>query len=458
MEQTTTIRSKLDEYIRREGVTLQKLAENSNINPGTLSAIMRANRPIAMRQLDNLTAGMGLQKGTFYDLYVNECLIDYIPNWRRLRPFLYQCAELNKLKCIERVTTHIVDNLAYVPLLFETAEDFFAMKKYSAARILYACVAETERYQHSERLALCQYRLFTMSIDLDQQANLRAAVSFEGYVDRLCEEDQLDALRQLANVYYALRLWKKVHDLGVEMGKKAQILYSFKTRKRNKEQSKKTDRPIFVYILYSYLLQGAVFAENQEYEHALYYTNLYADMSWVTINDEVDELHKKRFEKWAQANTYMYKMMSGDISTLPNYIKFMRKNENEVLIAIMRIIEAANRYNYDVDYVLDEFDNAIQKLMQTSTYNILLNEFRYIKLYSELAIYNFRKNRQEAGIQATLVCLKSAVKNNSIETVIICVGLFEKNRHYASPKDIDHYQYLIEEVQKVNEETHYGYS
>lgn len=271
MDQSTTIRSELDRYITNKGITLQRLAENSNINPGTLSAIMRANRPIAMRQLDNLTAGMGLQNGTLYDLYVNECLIDHNPNWRRLRPFLYQCAELNKLECIERVTAHIVDNLAYVPLLFETAEDFFAMKKYSAARILYECVAETERYQHSERLALCQYRLFTMSIGLDQQANLRAAVSFERYVERLSEEDQLDALRQLANVYYALRLWKKVNDFGIEMGKKAHILYSFKNNKKHRDQVKKTARPLYVYIVYSYLLQGAVLAENRDYEQALYY-------------------------------------------------------------------------------------------------------------------------------------------------------------------------------------------
>lgn len=452
MKHPATIRSTIEEYIINEKITLQRLAENSKINPGTLSAILRANRPIAMKQLDNLTSGMGLPEGELYHLYVNECLIDHLPNWRRLSPFIYRCAELNKWEYIEQITSHISDNTAYVPLLFETAEDLFGKKKYAAARILYKSVAETERYQHSERLAVCQYRLFVMSIGLDQQANLRAAVAFERYVDRLCEEDQLDALRQLANVYYALRQWKKVHDFALEMGKKAQILYSFKTKKTRKETLKKTDRPLFAYIVYSYLLQGAVLMENHNYEQALYYASLYADLSWVTIKDEADQYYKLRFERWAEANTYMYKIMSGDMSVLPSYIAFMKQNKNEVLIAIMRIMEAANRYDYDVDHVLDQFDEDIQELLSTSSYNPLLNEFRYTKLHSELAIYYFRNNRQAKGIQATLVCLHSAVRNNSIETVIVCVGLFEKHREFASSEEIGQYQHLIEEVQKNNEE------
>lgn len=456
MNQTTTIRSKLEGYIKSEGVTLQRLAENSSINPGTLSAILHANRPIAMRQLDNLTAGMGLPEGDLYEMYVTECLIDHTPNWRRLRPFLYRCAELDKLHCIERVVSHIMDNLAYVPLLFEAAEELFGQGKHEAARILYESVAESERYQHSERLAVCQYRLFMMSIGLDQQANLRAAVIFEGYVDRLCEEDQLEALWQLANVYYSLRQWRKVHDFGIQLGEKALILHSFRKGKRHKEQLKITERPIFSYIFYSYLLQGSVCSENRNYEQALYFANLYGDTSWVNISDEKDEYYKNRFETWAKANSCMYKIMSGDFSALPNYLEFMENNENEVLIAILRILEAANRFEYDVDHVLEIYGSNIQKFLDASTYNVHLNEFRFIKLHSELAIYYFRKKRFKAGIEATLACLKSAERNNSKDTVISCVALFEKNRGYASQKDIDCYQYLIEEVQKKNEEIQLG--
>ena len=91
--------------------------------------------------------------------------------------------------------------------------------------LLYRSVAESERFQHSERLALCQYRLFTLGLTDDQDANLQAAVYFEPYVDRLDETYQLDALRQLININVSLNRWDKVEELANKMGSKAKIQY-----------------------------------------------------------------------------------------------------------------------------------------------------------------------------------------------------------------------------------------
>ena len=71
-------------------------------------------------------------------------------------------------------------------------------------------MAESERFQHSERLALCQYRLFTLGLSDDQDANLQATVYFEPYVDRLDEMYQLDALKELVNLNLSLHRWDKV--------------------------------------------------------------------------------------------------------------------------------------------------------------------------------------------------------------------------------------------------------
>ncbi|WP_283657599.1 hypothetical protein [Paenibacillus sp. RC343] len=90
------------------------------------------------------------------------------------------------------------------------AEDFFKDGKHAAAAILYESVAISERKQYSERLALCQYRLFTINIGDDQNQNFEAACHFHPFVERLDEIDQLDALKGLANVYRSLRQWGKV--------------------------------------------------------------------------------------------------------------------------------------------------------------------------------------------------------------------------------------------------------
>lgn len=119
-----TIRAELADYLKKQRITINQFAEVSKVNSGTISNIINGNRPIAMQQLDRLTEGMGLEEGCYYDLYVDECFVHSNPNWRRLRPFLYRCAELDKLECIARVVGIMMDSLSYTPSLFDTAEDF----------------------------------------------------------------------------------------------------------------------------------------------------------------------------------------------------------------------------------------------------------------------------------------------------------------------------------------------
>lgn len=73
----------------------------------------------------------------------------------------------------------IMDNLLYSPKLFDIAETLFAQGQHAAVLLLYEGVAEAEKYQHSERLAVCQYRIFTIQIGDDQSRNLR-----EPYIGR----------------------------------------------------------------------------------------------------------------------------------------------------------------------------------------------------------------------------------------------------------------------------------
>ncbi|MCM3703345.1 hypothetical protein [Paenibacillus macerans] len=146
---------------------------------GTISSMLSGYRQISIHNLDLITVGMGREEGSLYELYLEDCLLNLSLDWRRLGPFLRRCAELGKLDCIERLVQAVADHLAYVPVLFETAERFFREGKREAAALLYDCVAECERYQHSERLALSRYRLFTIGLGDDQEENMRVAVQFE---------------------------------------------------------------------------------------------------------------------------------------------------------------------------------------------------------------------------------------------------------------------------------------
>ncbi|MBJ8191940.1 transcriptional regulator, partial [Bacillus cereus] len=126
-----------------------------------------------------------------------------------------------------------------------------------AALLLYEGIAEGEKYQHSERLAICQYRLFTIQVGNNQIRNLKAATRFEPFVERLNEIDQLDALKDLANVYRSLREWDKLDATARKMRAKAEIQYSLKHQQKKREweeSEQRLSRPMFVYITYADLL------------------------------------------------------------------------------------------------------------------------------------------------------------------------------------------------------------
>lgn len=450
MIHTTTIRSELETYLKKTGLTINQFGELSKINSGTLSTIIKGVRPIAMQQLDRIVAAMGLPEGSFYELYLEECF-SYPLNWRRMKPFLNRCAELDKLELIRKVVRYMTDNLAYVPLLFDTAEVLLNQEKRSAAAIIYESVAESEKYQHSERLALCHYRLFTISIGHDQEKNLRAATKFEEFVERLDEVDQLDALKDLANIYSSLRQWGKVEELAEEMGRKATIQYTFKYEQAKRYGlPKEPKRPLFLYILYSYLLRSGVCDERGDYEQALRYVSLYSELNWV--QEDSEEAHRiiKQYKMWAVANTYLYELMMGKIEVLPDYVAYIESKEDEILPALTKILQVANRFLFNVDHILQKFHRKISLYTKikgnSETYNRQVGEDRYAQFLFELASYYLNRKRYEEGLIYLLDGLAVAIDIHKDDAILKCVQSFEQFRHAASVEIKNRYNILISEV------------
>ncbi|ANA81105.1 XRE family transcriptional regulator [Paenibacillus glucanolyticus] len=441
MIHTTTIRSELETYLKKTGLTINQFGELSKINSGTLSTIIKGVRPIAMQQLDRIVAAMGLPEGSFYELYLEECF-SYPLNWRRMKPFLNRCAELDKLELIRKVVRYMTDNLAYVPLLFDTAEVLLNQEKRSAAAIIYESVAESEKYQHSERLALCHYRLFTISIGHDQEKNLRAATKFEGFVERLDEIDQLDALKDLVNIYSSLRQWEKVEELAEEMGRKATIQYTYKYEQAKRyDLEKEPKRPLFLYIIYSYLLLSGVCDERGDYEQALRYVSLYSELSWVQEDSEESHLIINQYKMWAVANTYLYQLMMGKVEVLPQYVAYVESREAEILPALIKIVQAANKYNFNIDFVLEKFESQIssyalkQADIGTYTYQVVADQ--YTRFLSELSLYYLRSQRYDSGINSLLDCLASASEIHSIaipKNSIVEKVIYMLNNHKFTSK------------------------
>jgi transcriptional regulator with XRE-family HTH domain len=457
MEITPTIRAEIEKYLKRKGMSKTEFGHITGLNPGTMSGIVTGNRSISVNQLDRITVGMELPQGYFYNRYIEECLADSAPNFRKIRPLLYRCAKLDRLDCVERVVHLLLENaIYYLPFLFEVAEDLFKDGHHEAAALLYKNVAESEKNQHSERFAICQYRLFKISVGKDQTINLKAAILFEPYVERLDEVDQLDGLKDLANIYRSLGYWDKVYEFAQEMGRKGKIQYHMNRNPERKEQEpqKKPSRPLFVYIAYSDLLCAGVCEAREDYEQALQYTYAYADLSWVTETDADTKHWVNLFQHWAEGNTYVNKLLSGDTSVLEDYVEYIAATsdnaEGEKITKLLNVMIAANRYHIDVDDVLSRFEVDINSLAQLPastdmyTQQVLPEYFAYFGY--ELAHYYLHRGYYDDGFK----CLMYAMVNYHIlnnETYFInCMGLFVHFRAYVAPETKAECLNLIEKV------------
>ncbi|QNR68905.1 helix-turn-helix transcriptional regulator [Paenibacillus peoriae] len=457
MEITLTIAAELKQYLIQKGLSMTEFGHIIDLNVGTVSSIVTGNRILSVNQLDRITAGMKLPPDYFYERYIEECIIEEQLNWRRISPFLYRCVELDRLDCLQRVVFLLLDNPIYPPLLFEVAENIYRDGHKEATAFLFENVAESERQQHSERLAICQYRLFTIRVGNDQEESYDAAVQFEPYVERLDEVDQLEALKELANTYRSLRKWDKLELFAKALGDKAKIQYNLEQKRHhmNKDNSKKPKFPLFAYWAFSHLLRAEACEGRKDYEQALRHTYAYADLSWVNATDETALKWKRQYEDWAVVNTYVNKLLSGDKSVLLNYVNYISSRKEEVLPALDNMLEAANRYHFDVDDILMQFEGEIISFLERKKVEGLYTQRfiteRYTDFSRELAIYLLRKGRFSDGFTFLFSCLeRSAEVNNKIQA-IRCMRLFTHFKEHASAHTRTVYGNLIKVVNEDEE-------
>ncbi|WP_411348845.1 transcriptional regulator [Paenibacillus sp. WLX2291] len=446
MDFTFSIVQKVENFIQSERMSMSKFANEAGINTGIISSILNGTRVLSLKQLDKITVAMNEPPGSLYDQYTEEYLLKIAPDWRRIRTFILRCTELNRLKEIGKAINFLSEHLLYSPACFELAEQLYDRKNIEAAMMLYENVANNEKKQHSERLAICQYRLFMIRQNEDQEENYQLAIKFEPYVERLDEAEQLEALKDLSKAYQAMRRWDKVEQVVRVLKTKALTHYY----SEYKDTTIRWKLPLFVYVLHSYLLLCGVYEERQDYTQALTYSEKSRDTSWIHESDSVSEEWKRKFERWAEVNSYVAQIFSGDFSVMNDYKSYALQNKNEVSLFLLNIIEAANKFCWDIDSVLNEFDNYIKGLDthidNITVYTIQLNQERYTRLLHELAKYNLNRGEIEKGTRHLLLSLEKAYILNYKNYIIKNMGLFEKVRVKVNFNLKRTYQIIIEEV------------
>ncbi|PNQ82607.1 DNA-binding protein [Paenibacillus sp. F4] len=452
MENATTIRSEIEKELKLGGYTFNSFGQATGLNRGIFSAMLNGNppKPISVRQMDLITKAFNYPEGWLYDLYVDECFYDGRPHWKRVKPFLIRCVEVGNLRCVEKVLSRLMEDLNHIPTIFALAEELYEEGKLKEAIPFYECVIENEKYQHSERLAISHYRIFSISVSESMERNLEAALRFVPFRNRVPLEYHLDGLLKLLNLYHNLHQWKEAERYADEL--RALTTIVCKSRETNKKSfTLKTERHLVVYYGQGYLMKGIALEKQERYEEAMKYISGYADLSWFEDLGEIGQKEVQKFTLWANANQLSLKILMGDTSSLPMYIQFLKNNPPEILLGLLTIVESANKHGFLIEHILQQFSHELASFnnelsMKASYYKQSFSYDTYADLCFQLAIYMFNNLSHEKGIYYVLKSLKKCLEISSKEKFMICTALFERFRNKATKDQKSEYEGIMEEV------------
>lgn len=457
MEHTPTIRSKIETELKLRGYTFSSFSKISGINRGTFSTMLNSNppKPISVRQMDLITKALGYPEGWLYELYIDECFYEGKGHWKRIKPFLLRCVELGREDCIQKVLSRLTEDLSYVPTIFELAEELHEAGRKKESTPFYECVIENERYYHSERLAICQYRLFCCSLNTDLDNNRQATIKFAPFRKNLSENYQLDALLKLANCYFQFY----EYEAAIHYAKELEVLvtninwHQAKARAKNREDIRlNTERHLIVYYGQAYLMQGVALEKQGLYEESMKFIPYYEDLTAFEGLDEVGILEARKFEMWAKANRLNLEILMGDMTNLPAYVELIRNNPQEILLGLLTIIESANTYNYTIDDILILFAENINESRNLRTnisyYKTNYNLVIYSRFFLELSRYHFNKGNYSEAIDSMLNSLKASSQLNDKAFYIKSITLlFEKYKEHSTHEQRAEYEKVLKTVE-----------
>ncbi|ODP28291.1 hypothetical protein PTI45_02281 [Paenibacillus nuruki] len=410
MSTLDTVRSHIEQELQDKQINLTQFEKISGINRGVLSATLNSNPPrsISINQLDRMAAALDRPEGWLYEQYVEECFVDQKVNWRRIRALLLRCIQLNRNVLIQRTLYLLMEDYRYVPHVFELAEELVIQGQLDNSVPFYTCVIENERQQHAERLAISHYRLFRAQLSEDIERNKSAVTLFYPYRDRIPDHLRLDALLQMANVYYTVQEWDLMEQVTDEMSVLVHRVYEEECTKMDQQSQNyvplSTERHLVVYYGQSYLLKSIFMEYTGKYKEGLKYIDQYIDLSEFKYLDTVGKHEVQKFKVIGQANQYNLRLLLGEINCLYEYADFIESYPTEWLPSLLIILTAANEHNIIINDILERFSIKIstEVTFQRGYYNEFTHNAMFTDFCYQLALYQIKNRRNIKELKNTL--------------------------------------------------------
>lgn len=175
---------------------------------------------------------------------------------------------------------------------------------------------------------------------------------------------------------------------------------------------------------------------------------------WVQENDEESRQIIAQFTEWAVANTYLYRLMSGDLDVIHEYADYIAAHEDEIFVALRYMVQAANVFKLNIDSILERFAPYItyeSNKTDFGGYKQAILQESYAQFLIDLAIYLFNQRKSnENALNTVLKGLEISITINSSRNMIACMTLFEQYRDFADQELQERFKNLSSEVYRLN--------
>ncbi|UQZ32206.1 DNA-binding protein [Paenibacillus sp. PK3_47] len=256
-----------------------------------------------------------------------------------------------------------------------------------------------------------------------------------------------DSLVQMLKASFTLENWEGILQIADRLYSEINHLYSVKQLERADVQRLSVhglNRSIVYYFGYSMCLKGIALEKLGRFDEARECITKYEELGWISGIDAEGWAEVEYYREIAQANRYIIELQEGNTAVLPDYLLYLRNNEEEVLPGVLYILDSAIKHEYNVNHVLDEFSEQIAAMAE---YYVTKRNIRYYidYFYMTAKYYALQGNLADA-VNTLLHSLETSIKLKDDTGFRKSAALFEKLRNQTTSDQLDKYHGLIETI------------
>ncbi|WP_419885961.1 DNA-binding protein [Paenibacillus sp. B-A-8] len=256
-----------------------------------------------------------------------------------------------------------------------------------------------------------------------------------------------DSLVQMLKASFTLENWDGILQIADKLYSEINHFYSINQRESTdgqKESDFGLKRSIVYYFGFSMCLKGIALEKMGRYDEARVCISKYEELGWINDMDAGGWAEVEYYSEIARANRYVIDLNEGNTEVLPDYLVFLRHNNEELLPGMTHILESAIKHEYNVDEVLIEFKEQIESMEEYYETN---RNIRYYLdfIYLKAKYYSLNGNIYDA-INMLSYAMASSVKFKDDTGFRKSAALFEKLRNQTTPEQLDKYLGLMEQI------------